>query len=59
VAEIPAAIIGATASIVIMSLSNVSNRRDRDTRELFNRINELEKIVASHHPPERNRKWRV
>ena len=58
-AEIPAAIIGATASIVIMSLSNVSNRRDRDTRQLFNRINELEKIVASHHPPERNRKWRV
>jgi len=58
VAEIPAAIIGATASIVIMSLSNVSNRRDRDTRELFNRINELEKTVASHHPPDRNRKWR-
>ena len=58
-AEIPAAIIGATASIVIMSLSNVSNRRDRDTRELFNRINQLEKLVASHHPPDRNRKWRV
>ena len=58
-AEIPAAIIGATASIVIMSLSNVSNRRDRDTRELFNRINELEKTVASHHPPARNNKWRV
>ena len=57
-AEIPAAIIGATASIVIMSLSNVSNRRDRATRELFNRINELEKTVASHHPPDRNRKWR-
>ena len=57
-AEITAAIIGATASVVIMSLSNVSNRRDRDTRELFNRINELEKTVASHHPPDRNRKWR-
>mgnify|MGYP004365510073 FL=1 len=57
--EITAAIIGATASVVIMSLSNVSNRRDRDTRELFNRINQLEKLVASHHPPDRNRKWRV
>ena len=57
--EITAAIIGATASVVIMSLSNVSNRRDRDTRELFNRINQLEKLVASHHPPDRNRKWRA
>ena len=58
-AEITAAIIGATASVFIMSLSNVSNRRDRDTRELFKRLNELEKTVAGHHPPERNRKWRV
>ena len=57
--EITAAVIGATASVVIMSLSNISNRRDRDTRELFNRINQLEKLVASHHPPDRNRKWRV
>ncbi len=58
-AEITAAIIGATASVVIMSLSNISNRRDRDTRELFNRINQLEKLVASYHPPDRNRKWRA
>ena len=57
--EITAAIIGATASVVIMSLIKVSNRRARDTRELFNRLNELEKTVASHHPPDRNRKWRV
>ena len=57
--EITAAIIGATASVVIMSLSNISNRRDRDTRELFNRINQLEKLVASQHPPDRNRKWRA
>ena len=55
-AEITAAIIGATASVVIMSLSNVSNRRDRDTRELFKRLNELEQTVAAHHPPQRN--WR-
>jgi hypothetical protein len=59
VAEITAAIIGATASVVIMSLSNISNRRERDTRELFRRLNELEKLVASHHPPDRNRKWRA
>ena len=58
-AEITAAIIGAAASVVIMSLSNVSNRRDRDTRELFKRLNELEQTVAGHHPPDRNRKWRV
>ena len=55
-AEIIAAIIGATASVVIMSLSNISNRRDRDTRELFKRLNELEQTVAGHHPPARN--WR-
>ena len=55
-AEITAAIIGAAASVVIMSLSNISNRRDRDTRELFKRLNELEQTVAGHHPPQRN--WR-
>ena len=39
-----------------MILSNVSNRRDRDTRELFRRLNALEQTVAGHHPPQRD--WR-
>ena len=54
--EVFAAIIGAGASVLVMSISNVSTRRDRDTRELFKRINELEKTVAGQHPPQRN--WR-
>jgi len=55
--EIIAAIIGASVSVVIMLLSNLSNRRDRDTRELFKRMTELERLVASYHPPQR-RNWR-
>ena len=55
--EIIAAIIGASVSVVIMLLSNLSNRRDRDTRELFKRMNELERLVAGYHPPQR-RNWR-
>ena len=54
--EITAAIIGASVSVLIMILSNVSNRRDRDTRELFKRLNALEQTVAGHHPPQRD--WR-
>ena len=54
--EVIAAIIGAGASVIVMGFSNMSTRRDRDTRELFKRINELEKLVAGYHPPQRN--WR-
>ena len=54
--EVIAAIIGAGASVIVMGISNMSTRRDRDTRELFKRINELEKLVAGDHPPQRN--WR-
>ena len=41
-----AAIIGATASCLLMALANISNRRERDIRELFHRINQLEKELA-------------
>ena len=44
--EITAAIIGATASAFLMAVANISNRRERDIRELFHRINQLEKEVA-------------
>ena len=54
--EVVAAIIGAGASVFVMGVSNMSTRRDRDTRELFRRINELEKLVAGYQPPKRN--WR-
>ena len=44
--EIYAALIGAGATAFLMVLSNVSNRRDRDIIEVFNRINRLERDVS-------------
>ncbi len=44
--EIIAAIVGACFSMVLMTASNVSNRKQRDTREIFNRLNKLEQQVA-------------
>ena len=44
--EIYAALIGAAATAFLMVLSNVSNRRERDIRELFNRLNQLERAVS-------------
>ena len=53
--EITAAMIGAVASAFIMALANISNRRERDIRELFHRINALEKEVARTEKPRRLR----
>ena len=44
--EVYGALIGAAATAFLMVLSNVSNRRERDIRELFNRLNQLEKAVS-------------
>ena len=44
--EVYGALIGAAATAFLMVLSNVSNRRERDIRELFNRLNKLEKAVS-------------
>ena len=44
--EIQAAMIGAAASAFLMVILNMSNRRERDIREIFNRINQIEKAVA-------------
>ena len=44
--EVYGALIGAAATAFLMVLSNVSNRRERDIRELFNRMNQLEKAVS-------------
>jgi len=51
--EITAAIIGATASALVMLLANISNRRERDIREIFRRLNQLEKDVAQSQKPRR------
>ena len=44
--EVYGALIGAAATAFLMVLSNVSNRRERYIRELFNRLNQLEKAVS-------------
>ena len=44
--EVHAALIGAAATAFLMVLSNISNRRERDIREIFNRLNQMEKAVA-------------
>ncbi len=44
--EVYGALIGAAATAFLMVLSNVSNRRERDIRELFNRVNQLERAVS-------------
>ena len=54
------AIVGAGASATLMALANISNRRDRDIREIFRRINEIEKDVAQLKPqPRVDRNWRA
>ncbi len=49
------AIIGAAFSALLFTLANISNRRERDVRELFHRVNALEKEVAQLSKP---RNWR-
>jgi hypothetical protein len=44
--EIIAAIVGACFSMALMTISNISNRKQRDTREIFARLNRLEQQVA-------------
>ena len=44
--EIQAAFIGAAASAFLMVLSNMSNKRERDIREIFHRLNQIDKAVA-------------
>ena len=52
--EVYAALIGAAISAFLMVLANISNRRERDIRELFHRVVTLEKQVAGLKP----RNWR-
>ena len=52
--EIIAATIGASVSILLVAINNMTARRERDIREIFNRLNRLEKDVAAIPP----RNWR-
>ena len=44
--EIIAAIVGACFSMALMTISNISNRKQKDTREIFARLNKLEQQMA-------------
>ena len=44
--EITAAIIGAIASIVLMTFGSINRRREKDITEIFRRLNQLEKSVV-------------
>ena len=45
--EITAAIIGAIASMVLMTFGSINRRREKDITEIFRRLNQLEKSVVS------------
>ncbi len=53
--EIIAATIGAAVSILLVAINNITARRDRDIREIFNRLNRLEQDVAANMP---RKDWR-
>ena len=55
--EIYAALIGAMVSALLMVLSNRSSKRQSDIREIFHRLNAIEKEQAGLEPP-RNKNWR-
>ena len=44
--EIWASLIGVAALTIVMAVGNNSSRKERDIRELFHRVNALEKQVA-------------
>ena len=57
--EITAAIIGATISALLMVLANRSHRRQGDIREIFHRLNAIEKDLARLEGNKRNSSsWR-
>ena len=55
--EIYAALIGAMVSALLMVLANRSSTRKNDIREIFHRLNAIEREQARSEPP-RNRNWR-
>ena len=55
--EIYAALIGAMVSALLMVLANRSSKRQSDIREIFHRLNTIEKEQARQEP-DRQRNWR-
>ena len=52
-----AALIGAMVSALLMVLANRSSKRQSDIREIFHRLNAIEREQARLEPP-RNKNWR-
>ena len=44
--EVYAALIGASATALVMVLSNMSSRRERDIRDIYYRLNKLSESVS-------------
>ncbi len=44
--EIWAALIGASITALVMVISNVSNRREKDIRDIYYRLNKLSEAVS-------------
>ena len=55
--EIAAALIGAMVSALLMVLSNRSSKRQGDIREIFHRLNAIEKDLARI-DANKSRNWR-
>ena len=45
--ELLAALVGAAISGALMVLANQTNKRQRDIREIFHRLNSIEKDIAT------------
>lgn len=56
--EVIAACIGAVVSIFLFTLSIVVNRKDKDVRALFKKVDLLQQKVAALEGSGRNRNWR-
>ena len=44
--EVQAMLIGAAATALVMVISNVSNRREKDIRDIYYRLNKLSEAVS-------------
>ncbi len=44
--EVYAALIGAAATALLMVISNISSRRERDIRDIYFRLNKLSEAVS-------------
>jgi hypothetical protein len=56
--EVIAACIGAVVSIFLFTLSIIVNRKDKDVRALFKKVDLLQQKVAALEGTQRNKNWR-